>query len=144
MENIIIIQKTANGKAKRRRIEPSAEPCEMKLRSHQKATVDCTSTVEGDLTAESASTPARAQPQPRSPQWLVGKNVRMRVLPHGEQSGRIIGVVSSNSTSINGSAAASAINPCRFRGESTRLEVRFENGNTQKFTAAQLRLFLTA
>ena len=141
-----IIQKTANGKAKRRRVEPSAEPCEMKLRgsanrSHQNATVDSTSTVEGDFTAESASTPARAQPQPRSPQWLVGKNVRMRVLPHGEQSGRIIGVVSSKSTSINGSAA---INPCRFRGESTRLEVRFENGNTQKFTAAQLRLFLTA
>jgi DNA (cytosine-5)-methyltransferase 1 len=80
------------------------------------------------------------------PQLLVGMKVRMRVLSHGEQTGQIVGVVPTTGTSTLASpnTHVSASTSARFSGEATRLEVLFENGDTQKFTAAQLRKVLTA
>jgi DNA (cytosine-5)-methyltransferase 1 len=118
------------GSRKRRRVQPErfsqtkfVGSCDRPVKEQQLLPISGSASAQ--TPAASALAAAAAADDARR---LVGKKVRMRVLGHGEHSGRIVRQAPS--------AAAGAAWQQDGAG-SLRLEVRFDDGDVRRYTAAQ-------
>ena len=117
------------GSGKRRRVQPErfsqtefVGSCDRPVKQQQLLPTSGSTSAQTSAASALAAAASAASAATDVARQLVGKKVRMRVLGHGEHSGRIVRHAPS--------AAAAA-------GQHLRLEVRFDDGDVRRYTVAQ-------